>query len=109
MLLTSINYPGSKEYSKNWKSLPVKLQALLLQYLLLFEMPRGLPLVRQHDHKIMLTDETQIVKLRRYKYSTIQKDEIEKMVLDTKEAGIIRDTTSSFASFVVLVKKKDGS
>ena len=109
LLLTSINYPGSEECLKNWESLPAALQALLCQYSVLFEMLKGLPPVRQHDHKIMLTDETRAVKLRPYRYSTIQKDEIEKMVLDMKEVGIIRDTTSSFASPVVLVKKKDGS
>ena len=57
----------------------------------------------------MLTNETKAVKIRPYKYPTIQKDETESMVKDMKEAGIIQDTTNSFASLVVLVKKKDGS
>ena len=54
-------------------------------------------------------DESQHVKLRPYRYPSIQKDEIERMVEEMKAVRVIRDSTSSFASPVVLVKKKDGS
>lgn len=37
-----------------------------------------------------------------------QKDEIERMISEMKSSGIIRDSNSSSASSVVLVKKKDG-
>ena len=50
-----------------------------------------------------------MVKVRPYRYPTIQKIEIERMVADLKESGFIRDSCSSFASPIVLVKKKDGS
>ena len=73
------------------------------------EASRGLPLFKDHDHIILLLDETQTVKLRSYRYPTIQKDEIERMILKMKEAKVIRDNTSSFASQVVLVKKENGS
>ena len=42
-------------------------------------------------------------------YPTVQKNEIEKLVAEMKVVGHIRDNTSPFTSFVVLVKKKDGS
>ena len=82
---------------------------ILDQFSVLFEEPSGLPPRRKHDHQIPLKDETQAVKIRPYRYPTIQKDEIEKMIVEMKTVGIIRDSHSFFASFVVLVKKKDGA
>ena len=49
------------------------------------------------------------MKLKPYRYPSLQKTEIERMVLEMKEAGFIRDSCSPFASPVVMVKKKDGS
>ena len=74
-----------------------------------FEVPMGLPPARKQDHKIPLVDESKTVKLRPYRYPSIQKDEIERMVEDMKATGVIRDSTSAFASLVVLMKKKNGS
>ena len=54
-------------------------------------------------------NETQLVKLQPYRYLVIQKNELEKLVAKMLEAEIIRDNTNSFASHVILVKKKDGS
>ena len=85
------------------------MQNILLQFHTVFQTSKGLPPLREHDHKIMLLDEGQTVKIRHYKCSAIQKDEIEKMVAKIKEARIIKDSSSSFASPIVLVKKKDGS
>ena len=62
-----------------------------------------------HDHHIPLKDETQIVRVRPYRYPTFQKNEIEKIVREMKSAGIIRDSNSPFASPIILVKKKDGT
>ena len=56
-----------------------------------------------------MVDELQIVKIKPYRYPSIQKDEIEKMVYEIKEVGIIQDNTSSFVFPIILVKKKDGS
>ena len=49
------------------------------------------------------------MKVRPYRYPSIQKTAIENMVVEMKKIGIIRDNTSSFASPIMLVKKKDGS
>ena len=75
----------------------------------MFEIPRELPPIRPHDHRIPLLDESQSFKVRPYRYPTVQKNELEKMVAEMLDAGVIRDSHSSFASPVVLVKKKDGS
>jgi hypothetical protein len=44
-----------------------------------------------------------------YKHSKKLKDEIEKAIKELLEMGHIRVSSSPFASFVVLVKKKDGT
>ncbi|OMO49727.1 reverse transcriptase [Corchorus capsularis] len=92
-----------------YSHLPQDLRDLFLQFASVFDTPQGLPPHRAQDHAIPLKDETQVVKVRPYRYPTIQKDVLEKMVAEMKTSGIIRDSNSSFASPVVLVKKKDGS
>ena len=87
----------------------LQFQILLQQYAFLFDEPKGLPPKRMHDHHILFKDTAQVVKMRLYRYFSVQKDEIEKLVTEMKTTGIIRDNTSPFASPVVLVKKKDGT
>ena len=50
-----------------------------------------------------------MVKILPYRYPTVQKNEIERLVTEMKAVGIIRDSNSPFASSVVMVKKKDGT
>ena len=73
----------------------------------IFETPSEFPPKRSHDHFILLKDETQVVRIKPYRYPTIQKNEIEKMVSEMKHTSIIRDNNSPFAFLVILVKKKD--
>ena len=89
--------------------LPIELQQLLEHYAILFEVPIDLPPHRSHDHKIPFLDETKAVKIKHYKYPSIQKNELGKLVSEMLETGVIRDSTSVFASPVVMVKQKYGS
>ena len=71
-----------------------------------FQLPTELPQVRRYDHRIILKEGTRPISQRPYRYPAIQKDVIEKTTQELLESGIIRDSRSSFAAPVVLVKKK---
>ena len=58
LLLTNVIPQTPLDSSVNWNSLPTELQSLLCQYTILFDTPQGLSPLRQHDHKILLSDET---------------------------------------------------
>ncbi|KAG8483504.1 hypothetical protein CXB51_022371 [Gossypium anomalum] len=87
----------------------VHLQEMLDEFGDVFQVPKGLPPSRLHDHRIPLKDESAVIKIRPYRYPAIQKTEIEKIVHEMLQTGIIRNSNSSFASPIVMVKKKDGS
>ncbi|KAJ0545001.1 putative nucleotidyltransferase, Ribonuclease H [Helianthus annuus] len=86
-----------------------ELDALLVQYEDVFKTPDSLPPNRECNHRIQLIDEAVTINQRAYRYPVGQKDIIEKMVQEMLDMGIIRHSVSSFASPVVLVKKKDGT
>lgn len=60
------------------------------------------------DHAITLKEGTGIPNIRPYRYPHYQKMEIEKLVRELLEAGIIWSSISFYSSPVILVKKKDG-
>jgi hypothetical protein len=71
---------------------------VLSQYNHLFAEPTRLPPSRIVDHKkISLVLGAQLVKVRPYKYSPIQKKDIEKQLKQMLSQGVIRPSTSSFA------------
>lgn len=51
----------------------------------------------------------QPVKVRPYHYSPLQKNEIESQVQQMIQNGVVRPSSSAFASPVLLVRKKDGT
>jgi hypothetical protein len=85
------------------------LQELLDKYQDVFQEPTQLPPQRALDHAIALEDGAQPVNSRPYRYSPLQKDEIERQVQEMLRTGIIKASMSPYASPVLLVKKKDGS
>ncbi|KAK1646376.1 hypothetical protein QYE76_064181 [Lolium multiflorum] len=85
------------------------LQSVLDEYEDVFSEPNSLPPRRQWDHAIALEPGAKPTNTRPYRYSPLQKDEIERQVNEMLAAGIITASMSPFASPVLLVKKKDGS
>ncbi|GKV05606.1 hypothetical protein SLEP1_g17598 [Rubroshorea leprosula] len=69
----------------------------------------ALPPARTLDHQITLKARTEPISIRPYRYPTVQKDVMEKLVKKMLESGFIKSSTSPFSSPVVLVKKKDGT
>lgn len=86
-----------------------QLQGLLEDFADVFKVPKGLPPPRLQDHRIPLKDEGVVIKIRPYRYWTIQKGEMEILIQEILQDGIIRYSNSIFASPIVMVKKKYGS
>jgi hypothetical protein len=91
------------------KDLPVKLQHIIDQYSSVFDIPKGLPPVRDCDHRIPLLPGARPVQMRPYWYAPALKTEIEAQVAEMLASGLIQHSKSPFASSVILVKKKDNS
>ncbi|XP_024955869.1 uncharacterized protein LOC112498643 [Citrus sinensis] len=104
----STHTPGGSPFE-----LPVNLTkpfvTLLHTYRNLFLPPTALPPHRTIDHKIHLLPNTTPVNVRQYRYPHFQKNEMEKLIREMLEQGIIRPSQSPFSSPVLLVKKNDGT
>ena len=101
--LCSLNVSTSKS------SISPDLQKVLDNHSKVFKTPKGLPPIRDHDHAIHLIPRSVPPNIKSYRYPCSQKIEIERMVAEMLEAGIIQPSQSSFSTPVVLVHKKDGS
>jgi hypothetical protein len=86
-----------------------KVQAFLQQFSDVFQEHHELPPHKEFDHSIHLLPGTSSVNCRPYRYSPLQKDEIERKVKQMLLDGTITPTISPYASPVLLVKKKDGT
>ena len=84
-------------------------QALLPRYAEVFQVPQGLPPPRPHDNVTTLQTGASPLLIRPYQCPYFQKTEIERMVRDMLDEGIIVPSSSSFSSLVLLVKKKYGT
>nr|GMC60966.1 retrotransposon-related protein [Ipomoea batatas] len=77
---------------------PEPLQDLLLEFSAIFEPPKTLPPHRVFDHKIHLLPNSKPVNVRPYRYPYFQKSEIEKLVREMLDQGIVRPSRSPFSS-----------
>ena len=85
------------------------LQKVLDNHSKVFETPKGLPPIHDHDHAIHLIPGSVPPNIRPYRYPYARKSEIEHIVVEMLKVGIIQPSQSSFSAPVVLVHKKDGS
>jgi hypothetical protein len=90
-----------------YASLPVQVQDIIQQFAAIFELPKGMPPIRDCDHQFPLLPGARPVQMRPYRYAPALKDEIEKQVVEMLQLGIVQPSKSAFSSSVILVKKKD--
>lgn len=84
---------------------PSYLRPVIKQYGAVFRTPMELPPRRGHEHAIVMKKGSNPLSVRPYRYLQFQKDEIEMLVREMLEAGIIQPSTSPYSSPVLLVKK----
>jgi len=91
-------------------SVPQDLQSILSKHQLVFSTPQGLlPSHGVHDHSIPLVPQSLPPNIRPYHHPFSQKNEIEKIVQELLNAGVIHPSTSPYSSLMVMVLKKEGS
>ncbi|KAE8774981.1 RNA-directed DNA polymerase [Hordeum vulgare] len=88
---------------------PPLLARLLQQHDDLFDEPEGLPPAQVYDHRIHLLPGTAPIAIRPYRYSQLQKDELERQCVVMLALGITRISTLPFSVPVLLVRKTDDS
>lgn len=81
---------------------PPAVQQLLAKNQTVFQEPKTLPRHRALDHSIHLVPDAVPVNCRPYRYSPLQKDEIERQVTEMLKSGLITHSMSPFASPVLL-------
>jgi len=89
--------------------IPEQIEKLLLEFMEVFQEPKGIPPSRSYDHSIVLKEGTSPISVRPYRYPYYQKSEIEKLIKELLVMGTIRPNQSPFSSPVLLVRKADGS
>jgi hypothetical protein len=91
-------------------SVPQDLQAILYKHQVVFSTPQGLPpSLGVHDHSIPLVPGSLPPNIRLYRHPFSKKNEIEKMVQELLNEGVIFPSTGPYSSHVVMVLKKEGS
>ncbi|XP_024195932.1 uncharacterized protein LOC112199106 [Rosa chinensis] len=105
LVLSRVECLASNDTPQN---IPAELTPVLKQFEQVFSIPTSLPPHRSHDHRIVLAFGTAPINFRPYMYVHYQKNEIDKIVKDLQESGVVRPSNNPFSSPVLLVKKKDG-
>jgi hypothetical protein len=86
------------------------LQSIISKHQVVFSTPQGLPPSHGvHDHSISLAPGILPPNICPYRHPFSPKNEIEKMVQELLNAGIIHPSTSPYSSPMVMVLKKEGS
>jgi hypothetical protein len=85
------------------------LEDLLRHFDGVFTTPVGLPPMCPRGHQIWLLSGTAQVVVRPYRYTHLQKVELESQCTDMLHQGVIQPSSSAFSVLVLLVKKQDGS
>lgn len=104
-----IQVTAVEENCKLTNPLPANIESLVQEYKDIFAAPSNLPPPRRHDHYIPLKPGSTPVSSNPYRCPIAHKEEIEKITKEMLEAGVIKASTSPFASPVLLVRKKDNS
>ena len=94
------------DLSEEVQEVPKTVKEMLAQHQRVFGPITRLPPSRDIDHVIQLILGASPVNVRPYRYPHILKNEIERLVQEMLEAGIVRPSSSPFSSPVLLVKKK---
>jgi hypothetical protein len=95
--------------SSNQAQPPGPIAEILKEFETFFSEPKGLPPSRAHDHAIPLQDGAQPVSVRPYRYPYFHKEEIERIVQELIDSGVIRPSHNPLSSPVLLVRKTDGT
>jgi len=106
-----VNFEKSHNIAPNERnhSAPSTITKVLETYSGIFAEPTELPPERLIDHRIPLLPGSSPVNVRPYRYPHFQKQEIDRLIRELLDAGLIRHSVSPYSSPVLLVKKKDGS
>jgi hypothetical protein len=91
-------------------SVPQDLQSILSKHQVVFSTPHGLPPSHGvHDHSIPHVPRILLPNILPYRHPFSQKNEIEKMVQELLNVGVIYPSTSPYSSPMVMVLKKEVS
>lgn len=91
------------------EKLPPEIQTLISSYADIFATPTELSPQRIHDHHIPLIPNSSLTSQDPYRCSIAHREEIKKITREMLSAGIIRNSTSLYATPVLLVWKKDNT
>lgn len=97
-------FPSSNDSS--CVSAPNPTGNLILEDVDVFAPPKLLPLSHPTNHEIVIHLGVGQVRVRPYKYTHFQKEEMDRLVLTMLEEGIIRPSPLPYSSPIIFIRKK---